>query len=119
MEQLKKSMGIKLDNSNLVERFKGQDYPAKDILDRETENFILLSEIFGTGANFSKKINEKLRNIGVLSWKGRLKNRNYNSYKIFTNGIANLIETATRRIITKESEPHKDFTKGFYSFHVP
>jgi hypothetical protein len=62
---------------------------------------------------------ELVKHLAVISWKGRLKYRNYNSYKIFTNGIASLIHTAIDRIILNNDERFKDFTKGYYSFHVP
>jgi hypothetical protein len=46
---VKRNMGILEGNSNLKEIFMGKEYPGMDLLDEETMNLAVLSDLIGDG----------------------------------------------------------------------
>ena len=119
VDKVRNSLGINKSDKNLHELFKGKIYKGEDLLDEKSDHYELFTSVIGDGQGLPEKTIEEMRNLAVISWQGRLKYRNYNSYKIFTNGIATLIDTSIERIMLQKQTKFENYEKGFYSFHVP
>jgi len=60
-----------------------------------------------------------IKSFYIVRWNGLFDFRNKESYKMFTDGIGNMVSTIIRGLVLKQDNTnYSDYDSGFVSFHV-